>query len=106
MNDQFFGSLFQLRDKIDAADSQSLVHPGIQLAFAVKRQIALENDSVKTRQYCYDEAAELVEKSFGELHGVLPDEDCVDNIIVRVARRIFHSAWEHSPIFAEFVLTN
>ena len=39
MNDQFFGSLFQLRDKIDAADSQRVVHPGIQLSFTVKRQI-------------------------------------------------------------------
>ena len=69
--------LRQLSDKVDAADSQSVVHPGIQLSFAVKRQITLENDPVKTRQSCHDEAAELVEKSFGELHGVLLLDECL-----------------------------
>ena len=48
-----------------------------KLPFVVKWQIALENDPVKTRQYGDKKAAELVEKSFGELHGVLPDDECV-----------------------------
>ena len=39
--------------------------------------LTLENDSVKTRQYCHNEAVELVEKSFGELHGVLLDDEFV-----------------------------
>ncbi len=68
---QFSGPLLQLFDEVGTTNAEGVVNPGIQSILAVKREVALENHPVETRQYGDNQVTEPGKKSSGELHGVL-----------------------------------
>lgn len=70
--DQLLRALLELFDKIDAADLQSAIDPRIQLSDTVKREVTFEDHAVETRQHTGDQTLELIQKTAGKVHGVLP----------------------------------
>ena len=50
-------------------------------------QIALEDDTVKTREHSDDQAGKLHDEARKRLHGVLLQDGCLDNTILAAERR-------------------
>src|SRR5580693_6657427 len=71
-----------LKDAIDEAFEGLPVGEG---------QIALEDDSVKTREHSDDQAGKLDDEVRKRLHGVLPQVGCLDNTILAAERHFCSS---------------
>jgi hypothetical protein len=69
--DQRFRMPLQPRQKVFPPHPQNPIHVIVQIILAAKRQIALENDPIKTAQQGYNGNGKLLDKTFGKVHGVL-----------------------------------
>ena len=71
MFDQPFRMPLQPGQKVLPPHPQHPIHVIVQIILAAKRQIALENDPIKTAQQGYNGNGKLLDKTFGKVHGVL-----------------------------------
>jgi hypothetical protein len=71
VDDQSFGLILDEREKILAEHVQGIIHEPVEMAIATKRQVSLENDTVRTRKNAYNRLSETLFKAVVRRHGVL-----------------------------------